>query len=83
MHLINSYCKLRAIDNASLGLNFTSVFVLYSLLLCWGENPWLAPGEEEILQAQGKFSLENAFFLNHTIMFGLSCCTNGGVGILA
>ena len=26
MHLINSYCKLQAIDNASLSLKFTSVF---------------------------------------------------------
>lgn len=26
MHLINSYCKLQAIDNASLSLNFTGMF---------------------------------------------------------
>lgn len=83
MHLINSYCKLQAIDNASLCLNSQVCFVLASLLLCWQAEPYIASATNLILLHPDELSLKAALFLSHPITFGFCFCAKGDAGVPA
>lgn len=83
MHLISSYCKLQAIDNASLSLNFTSV--LCFLPCCWvGEvEPQVAWRIWRVLLLQGKSPLENEFIWNQPITLGVGFYAQESGGVPA